>query len=256
LENFGIGVSLLWLCLANLKTNFLLTTLPGNLAGDVYRTWLLTHASKQAPGPISSILVERIFGAVSMGCVSLSSLFYGAFVLHHPVLVPLVWPMLLLVSFLALGALSFSWIIRKYLLNRAKPTTKLGERIQQAITQTAAILSTGQRLSKILGLSFLFQLAVVTFYFAIARALGMELSFLILLLTIPLTELILLLPISIGGIGLRETVFSVLLPPFGLTIEEAVSFSLLCFTLLTVTKILSGLAFIPKCDPRFAEERK
>jgi len=52
-----------------------------------------------------------------------------------------------------------------------------------------------------------------------------------------------MLPISINGIGLREGVFSILFGLFGITVAAALVFSWIFYTLFLAHGILGGLVY-------------
>jgi hypothetical protein len=68
------------------------------------------------------------------------------------------------------------------------------------------------------------------------------------MITIPLIEFLVTMPISIGGIGVRDSAFVFLLVPLGLTTADALSYSLLSFVVSTVVSILSGITFLFEYD--------
>jgi uncharacterized membrane protein YbhN (UPF0104 family) len=89
---------------------------------------------------------------------------------------------------------------------------------------------------------------VIIWYFVIAKAMYIDLPFLTFMITIPLVELLIMLPVSIGGIGVREGAFAILLVPFGITVNEAISFSLLSFMIVSLVRTSMGLTFLFELD--------
>lgn len=89
-------------------------------------------------------------------------------------------------------------------------------------------------------------LAYLIFYFQvylIALGVGLDISFFELLLIISITNLISLLPISIGGLGTREAVLLFYLLPQGYTQEIVVLFSLIVFLVFFVGCGLVGFMY-------------
>jgi uncharacterized membrane protein YbhN (UPF0104 family) len=76
--------------------------------------------------------------------------------------------------------------------------------------------------------------------FILAHGLALQVDFIVLMINLPVIILITLLPISISGIGVRESAFSWLLSPEGVAPEKAIALSLLWF-LSTVVAGLWGL---------------
>jgi hypothetical protein len=82
-----------------------------------------------------------------------------------------------------------------------------------------------------------------------ARALGLSISFDVLLLCIPLINLVVLLPVSMGGFGVREAAYYYMLSHFGVGAGGAVLLSLAVYVLLVlVTAIGAAISqfLIPK----------
>jgi hypothetical protein len=92
------------------------------------------------------------------------------------------------------------------------------------------------------GLAFLvgllLQLNFVLHHYLLARALGIDVGFGIFLFLVPLVSVLLLVPASINGIGLRENAFVLLMSTLGVANESAVAFC----ALLLAAMLLFGLA--------------
>ena len=83
-----------------------------------------------------------------------------------------------------------------------------------------------QALAKSMGLSFLLQLGIVYYHYLVAQQLKISISFLELLVFIPIIVVVTLLPISLGGLGLKEGLWVYLFSRIGLTTEQALLLSL------------------------------
>ncbi|RMH31019.1 MAG: UPF0104 family protein [Nitrospirae bacterium] len=250
LKNLGLAVSPLWLWLSHLRANCVSTLLPGNLGGDFYRTVMLARTSNQKLASASAIIMERLYGIAAMGILSLFGFLYGVFALRHPALRPLAQPSLFFALLAAFSIATAGWIYRHELLFRFHQWEKCGASVARIVRLIAHPLTRTSEGIRLLSVSLLFQLGIITWYAMLASIMELHMSFPLLIAIIPIVELFLLLPISIGGAGIRETAFSVLLVPLGVPPEQAISFALLSFTLLTLTRTLSGLAFFIPCTPQ------
>ena len=92
----------------------------------------------------------------------------------------------------------------------------------------------------VLLLAFAFQLNVVVINKVYTLALGIDVGFTLLLVIIPLIYLTEALPISINGLGVRESAFAFFFVMNGLTVEEGVAVSLLIVAERYVLGILGG----------------
>ncbi|MFZ3106734.1 MAG: lysylphosphatidylglycerol synthase domain-containing protein, partial [Candidatus Hydromicrobium sp.] len=99
-------------------------------------------------------------------------------------------------------------------------------------------------LIKVLIFSFLLQFAVILNYFLAARALGINLTLTTFIFIVPVVATIAMIPISIGGIGLRENSFVFILVAMGTANEKAALCSLLIFFMLVLVGIAGGIVYI------------
>ena len=109
----------------------------------------------------------------------------------------------------------------------------------------AFLVFQGQRKSLIsaLWLSVLLQTNVVIYYYLIAKSLDFPISFYHFFLIVPVALLIMMAPISINAIGIRENVFAFLFSTFGVLKIEAVAFSWLAYALLIIQGLIGGLVY-------------
>jgi hypothetical protein len=193
--------------------------------------------------------LEKVFGVGALLLLSVLGLTYGTYFVDHTTFKALASPVLLVSGVFLAAIIALVIIVRLDLLDRFGLNSKFGTRVQELVRQFSILSSRGSAVLTVLLLSLLIQIGVVGWYFAASRAVGLDLSIIAFMVTIPLVELLLMLPISIGGIGVREGGFVVLLTPFGLTMEDAVSFSLLSLMMLTIIRVSFGVAFLFELDP-------
>ena len=98
-------------------------------------------------------------------------------------------------------------------------------------------------LATALGISILFQLNVVAFYFLIGRSMGFEIPYYSFLLIVPLAIFIMLVPVSINAIGIREGAFVFLLGAFGINNVQAVAYAWVEFGLFLSFGLLGGIVY-------------
>jgi len=204
--------------------------LPTAFGGDVIRVFLL---AKQGLSKVESgalILIERSVGLGAL--VALATLGVALF----PVQAELRWLVLGIGAMLAAGVL--------VLLAGSR---RLGRRIGrwpalQGAVDAAKVLSHRSRaLSGVVVLSFLLQVVSISVSWLAALAMGIDTSFLACLALVPLVWLVTMLPVSIGGIGLREVSFAYLLGTIGISSEESLLISLGTFATLVLNGFIGGL---------------
>ena len=250
LHSLVIEAPIWWLSLLQLKSNFLRNFLPGIIFSDIYRASVLLKKTGHGYESISTIVLEKIFGVASLLLLSITSLLVGTYWIGHPVFRQLLNPAFLVSGAFLAVSIAVIIVVRVGFMGTNKLTFNLWLKCQDIFTKYCMFLSKIRNLLEISILSLIIQLVMVAWYFAISRAIGFNLSPLILLLTIPLVELLLMLPISIGGLGVREGAFLILFVPFGLSAGDAVSFSILSFIMATIIRIFSGAAYLFNFDHR------
>lgn len=121
----------------------------------------------------------------------------------------------------------------------------------------ARLLPYRQRPSLVLlavGWSFLVQLAGVASVVLVARALGVVQPALVWLSVVPLVALAMVLPISIGGFGVRENAIEYLLRGYGVPSEAGVAIGLLWGMCTLLAGLVGGVLFLLERQPVAAGE--
>ena len=108
-------------------------------------------------------------------------------------------------------------------------------------------------LFKVLIYSFLLQFAVILNWWLAARALGINLSLTAFIFIVPVVAVIAMLPISIGGIGLRENSTVIIMVAMGVNNEKAVLCSLIILLMLIIVGVIGGIIYVvrPYFEGRF-----
>ena len=83
----------------------------------------------------------------------------------------------------------------------------------------------------------------------IARGIGVSLPISIWFATVPLIALAMVPPVSISGVGVRESGLVFLLKPLGVPAEQAVAIGLLWFLCSIVSGLFGGLLFLIDRNP-------
>jgi hypothetical protein len=98
----------------------------------------------------------------------------------------------------------------------------------------------GSALLRSLGVGLVFNVTLIAANVLIGMALGVDVPVAYYMIFVPLTSLVLILPISFAGLGVREGAYVVLFKQAGVAPEVALSMSLLVYALGTVTPGLVG----------------
>jgi len=244
------------------------TFLPTGVGGDIYRVVRTATGGRRLDTVTASVVIERVIGLLAVLVVALVGLEIvvdrGDAVfspIYHLTWAGLV--LLVLMLFLSVRGRTVSLMMRLLSgLARFKP-------VRMLLKLHAAYIEFGRQ-GRVLLIFFAWSLlerfVQVLLAYSGARALGLHPQFVYFLALIPVSDLVLLLPISIGGIGLTEGALMILLSHTGLSTAESLSIALLLRALGWLMLIPFGLVFLhdsgrlkrlrsPVADPPIEEKR-
>jgi hypothetical protein len=97
--------------------------------------------------------------------------------------------------------------------------------------------------ANVLAVGFAYQLAVVASAFLAARALGLDVGPTAILAFMPAVAIAQVLPISLGGLGVREGAFVLFLHPLGVARGEAIALGLVFYGMNLAVSLLGAPSF-------------
>jgi uncharacterized membrane protein YbhN (UPF0104 family) len=184
--------------------------LPGGISGDGYKIYLLNKAFHTGFKPLTqATLLDRVSGLAALLFLGAALFVFSSFAGLFPFLVPVAAIGMVLV-------LPVTWLMTKKLFGRFLP-----------IFRVTAWYAFGVQTLQLLSALF------------IVNALGMSEATVDYLTLFLVSSVVAVLPVSIGGIGLRELTFLYGFELIGGDVNTAVSFSLLFF-IITVLSSLAG----------------
>lgn len=223
--------------------NFFNSFLPSGFGGDVVRA---VEAWQAMPADVAAgtVIMDRLSGLMMLFVMALAALPWR----------PAGLPQQVTLTLLILGSgglLGSALLWRGHWLQRAVDTmagwsipglSLVLRRTLQPLLR--AIQSCGSpAVARALGVSFVFNLMLVGWWWCAARALGLSINAGYLLLATPLLSLALLAP-SISGLGVRESLAPLLLMGAGISAESAVALSLTEFVLLRLVSLLGAPVYL------------
>jgi uncharacterized protein (TIRG00374 family) len=144
------------------------------------------------------------------------------------------------------------------LFNRFRLIRKLKEKLSDVYETLQSFKQYKIALVKILIYSFLLQFTVILNYYLASLAIGIDLSLTSFIFIVPVISVITMIPISVGGIGLRENSLVFILIALGVADEKAALCSILIFIMLIIVGIIGGITYNvrPHLKPGVTENGK
>ena len=222
---------------------FFNNVLLGNIGGDALRIYDIKRLTGKSSGGVAATFMDRFIGLFSTCSLALAAYpmisgAAGAWVVS--VLIP-VW--LGLVVFLAMGLSRRLGGSLESLGGRFLPT-RLNDLAHHLRSSIMAYRHRGGLLVGIWAISLAVQFARILVYFCAGLAVGMHPGLLYFVCFQPVTAIIAALPISIGGLGVRENTLVELFHNLGIATEVSTAMSLLGYTAGIIASLLGGIAFV------------
>jgi uncharacterized protein (TIRG00374 family) len=218
--------------------------LPGSIGGDVVKSYHLFRRTRELEIAAVSVFLERFTGLIGLTLIALIALAIG----HREVNSPLVWGAVLSATAALIGITVVIW----QLPNVLRRVPFLSRRIPRPITRLAtgiyaALASYRHHTSTILAaivISTLLQFMFAAYYACAAAAMGFHIELMYFVLFLPAITLIGLIPLSIGGLGLRDAAMVVLFGAAGISQADILSVSLSVHIINTILSFWGGFLLI------------
>lgn len=221
---------------------FMNNFLPGSLGGDAYRLYSGGRDTGKLEAVAATIFYERVLSyasLVTLGLVALS--------IRADLASDLAFWLLLGGVFLALTGLTAVSTLPAFgrwaenFVGRFPFAERL--RLKDWVHSFRFKVRHPGLLAVVFLLSFLIQFMDIFAFRLVAAAIQLPVKFSDLLLFVPLLYLAILLPLSVNGIGIRESVFVLFAASWGITSADAVAFSLTVFALNLAGSLVGGIIY-------------
>jgi glycosyltransferase 2 family protein len=241
----GIEAPRLFLYRAFLVGTFFNHFFPSTVGGDAVRAYDSWRLGANRAAAVAVIFVDRFLGVIALTLFALAAL-PGAGALTSGLPLLRLW----IAAALAIMAVVVLMIFAPPRAALAGATAvidrlpRLARRPQQAIRSGfARFRGRGTALRKGLAWSIVLQLNVVLYYFAVAAALDLPITLSQLFLVVPLSLFVMSLPITINGIGVRESVFVFFFAVLGIPSANAVAFAWVAYALMLLQGVIGGVIY-------------
>lgn len=228
----------------NFVGSFFSMFLPTAAGGDMARMYESSRRGMAGTKAVSTVLLDRVIGLISLVLISIAALLVGFRYTGELSLVYLViglaftfgivWRLFFNPALIR----RFEGVFRLPLLARAEPSAKkLYQSLYELQLQPGLLLST-------VSVSILAQVIEISSAIFLARALGVDSQGFYFFIFLPLIWLVTMIPISLNGLGVRESAFAFFFGQVGVVSTAAVSLSLLVYACRLLAGLLGGFLFL------------
>ena len=253
LQADGVQVPLRSLLGSYLIGTFFNLFLPSSIGGDSYR---VVDASRHggAAKSFASVFADRLTGFLALAIWGLvfSAIGWSRLPDKRILLLPVL--VFGLMAGLVFALVQRTWLVAIWGFLRMDRLKKLDAFLHRFLDSLAGYHANRGLLAKVFGISLSFQMLAIAIIFCISQALAWSVPFIYFCIFVPLITLGEALPISIFGIGVRDSLYVFFFAQGGASREQALSMALVYVLITIVYSLLGGVLFLLR-RPRAAAAR-
>lgn len=248
----GTEVPYAFLYTSVLVAGFFRQFLPSIIGGDAIRGYDAWRAGASPAASALSLVVDRVLGLLAL---VLFALLAGAIASRSLDALPgsELWIGAGLIALCATIAVLAGALppLSRDAVAESGPGAKILAKLLGIIDALGAYRERRSALWRGIALSVVLQGLVVVFYWTLGQALGLGLPFVAYLSIVPIAIVVMMAPVTINGIGLREMIFVLLLGLWSVDKAAALAFAWLEFTVFLGFGLIGGIvhAFRPGDAP-------
>jgi len=229
-------------------STFVGTFLP-SVGGDVYRAYSLARHHVRMSESVASVLMDRLLGVLSMVIVGAAALIPTRDVELQRGVVPVLVASALACALVALVIFSERAARVAERLTAIVPFERL-RRVTSTLTDAVRRYADHHgKLLSVLIVSVIVQIIRVIQAWCLGRGIGIELPLTVYFAFMPLVLLVMLLPITVNGLGTSQLAFNRLFVPAGATPTHAFALSILFVALGIVGNLPGGILYATATSP-------
>ncbi len=220
--------------------------LPANIGGDIARVMDASRYGETRAAAVSTVVLDRIIGTVALAGVAVITTWPAIDRFHLGVLY------LALLGFLGLSVLMLWGVLHPRVLPAIeRALSRIGLRflkphLDELATRFAAYRERGRLFAGLLSVATVVQLMRICVHVLVARSLGIGLPMQYFFLFVPLLAVIVSLPISLNGIGVREGAGMLLFGLVGVDRSHAFSLQFTTYLVAVAVSLLGALVVVAR----------
>jgi uncharacterized protein (TIRG00374 family) len=233
--------------------------LPANIGGDVVRVYDVYRESARSNATIAATVTDRLFGMVALGLLAVPA---GLHVASRYEALGLgrglgLWSLVIVLAFTGILGLTLAMIFMRGLARAVERVVRpmlirgTRDRFKQVYESFYFYRKHLGGLATVLGISLLVQACRVVVHYQVSEAMGLGIPGIYFFLFVPVIAIFIALPISIGGLGVREGlgIFFFTRAVAGLGDEQAMAMGLLAYVVGVVVSLGGGVIYFTRGAP-------
>lgn len=225
---------------------FISLFLPSNIGGDSYRIYELGNRTKEGVRSFTSVFADRFSGFLALSLIGLIGGLFGSALLENKLVIGI------LVLFVGIFATMLILIIDPRLVSFCLKISGLSKikgivKAHQSFVDTVRAYGKNYKLIvHVMSLSTLFHLGYILAIYLYSNFLGFDYPIYIFALFMPIIALFEALPITIYGLGIRDTAFVYFFAQVGMSTEHALAIAFTHVIMNLLFASMGGILFLIK----------
>jgi len=236
---------------------FLNLFFPSFVAADIFRGMTLSAQRSQRRRIFSSVVMDRFSGLAGMSLLAL-----GAYVLGSDIVssTHIFFPLAVFLGFTVfLSLIIFSRRFFHFFMRIGPKSWSLTGKIKEMHDQMYLFKKVPRLFFKSLFYSMVIQSVSLAYIFILFGAVGVRISFVAVVIIVPIVLAIAAIPVTVSGLGTREAAFVYFFLKAGVAQEASLAVSLLVAVFAVVVALIGGVLYVgvyhrqprsPKADNR------
>jgi len=219
--------------------------LPSSVAPDAVRVYYAAKAGSQTSDIVSSVVIDRLMGVFSLCVIVLLSvimLFFDRRELDFRILGLIVAMMAAILALFRCDRILDRIINQKFFA--VSEENKIWAFLRKSYHSFKGYQNYPKILFKALALSFGVHVLSILSVYALSVAINVHVSLFYFFLFVPLIVFLIMLPVSIGGIGVQEGAFIYFFAGVGVSPEHALTLALLFRAIVLAVSLPGGVFYI------------
>ena len=222
--------------------------LPSSITGDVAKVIQIKEPAIGKSHVAAGLIIDRLIGFLSMTLLLIPAILFSKLsiffsFLLYVIALAIILVLILILFYYRIASSIFDKIMKRLKINSQKINT-LFITLAQLIICIENVMKENKKITYVFLFALLFQLVNAASFLITDSVFKFNLSFWHYALFASVIQVIVLLPLSIGGIGLKDVSLVALLGIAGISNEKALSVSLVGYPIVLMVILLSGITLM------------
>ena len=217
--------------------------LPSSIGGDAFRTYYLHKKGHSLVSSMLGVLIDRVFGVIALVILVIVTFWFLITIVNEPITR---WGLYIIAgsSVLAICALLSMDLFTKSMLN-----WKFIRGVRSISYESRRLVLSFSPGIKLIVLSLLNHILTIISILFLSVGIGLDAHWFGIIIIMPIASLIMMVPVSIAGWGIREGVLIIGLGYLGIGPESALALSLLYGILMLIISLPGFLIWLMSNHP-------